>query len=238
MEQSDWQRSSVPTLRELGLHTTEWSGTAMWSSERDCVKKHLTSERAAAAGVDVDRYFDADGVKRGYKVSGNLSKVVRRRERSAEDPERAQRDKEAEARRKRVRRIEDEKEDRDALRALARSRSDGAKLELEDTPAGLREIATDGTPRSAKTAGTKLRALTQKCYELLMHPTLCGIAHEELREVRVETDFWDKSDPTRQHWGKRVRPLKRFGVGSRVGEANQPKRKAVSWVTESGGPDR
>ena len=86
----------------------------VWTGANGCVRRHLTAERAAAAGVDVERYFDADGNKVGgfhWRVSNRISKVVRRSELAA-DPEEAQRMKEAEARRKRVRRIEEGKEDR------------------------------------------------------------------------------------------------------------------------------
>ena len=106
---------------------------------------------------------------------GALSKKVRRRERSQEDAERAEREKEADARRKRVRHVKFEKEDRDALCKLARSRDDGTRLPLETTPAGLRETAMDGTPRSAKAAGMQLRKLTQTFYEQIMDPRFYGV---------------------------------------------------------------
>ena len=188
-----------------------------WTGANGCVKRHLTAERAAAAGIQVERYFDADGdkVQGRYcgQVSNRISKVVRRVERAA-DPEEAQRMKDAEARRKRVRRIEEGKEDRDALRELASSRNDGTMLELEPTPAGLRETATDGTPRSAKAAGAKLRALTQTFYERLLDARVYGVTHNELSALRVETEYWDKSDTRRQHWETGTRPLKRaFGLG-------------------------
>ena len=74
-------------------------------------------------------------------------------QRKSVDPEQARLHKEAEARRKRVRRVNFDKEDRNALRQLAHSLNDGSKLELPPTPAGLREQALDGSPRSAKALG-------------------------------------------------------------------------------------
>ena len=67
-------------------------------------------------------------------------------------------DKVAGARRKRLRRISLEREDRDALREVARNmaRSRGDLPELEATPAGLHEAAMEGTPRSARAAGAKV----------------------------------------------------------------------------------
>ena len=100
--------------------------------------------------------------------------------------------------RKRVRRIEEEKEDRDALRELASSRNDGTILALDQTPAGLREVATDGTPRSAKAAGAKLRELTQSIYRRLQDPRFYGVSCEDLQVVQVGM-------------GTGTRPLKRFG---------------------------
>ena len=67
----------------------------------------------------------------------------------------------------------------------------------------------DGTPRSAKAAGARLRALTQTFYERMQ--TSYGVTYEELLAVRVETELWDTSVPHRQGWEKGTRPLKRFG---------------------------
>jgi hypothetical protein len=126
---------------------------------RPCVKRYLTAERAAAAGVNVERYFGADGDTLEYysvRVSNRLSHAVRRAERAAADDEQqTQRAKAEEARRKRVRRIQEGKEDRDAMRELARSRACDA-LPLEPTPADVRRTALQGTPRSAKEAGAQL----------------------------------------------------------------------------------
>ena len=121
----------------------QWMSSNMAGS---CVKRRHTDERAAAAGFDVDEEY--------------CTKAVRRVERAREDPERARREKEAEARRRGVRRIEEGKEDRDAIRDFASSRACDS-LPLEATPAGLRQTAIEGTPRSAKAAGAKLRELTQ-----------------------------------------------------------------------------
>ena len=123
------------------------------------------SERAAAAGIDVKRYFDADGVK--LAQSNCISKAVRRAELAA-DPEQAKHYKDAEARRKRVHRIEEGKEDRDALRMLNHSRGKEGLQSLPSTPEGLREVATDGTPRSAKIAGATLRELTFSMHSALV----------------------------------------------------------------------
>ena len=92
----------------------------------------------------------------GFSGDSYSAKVVRRAERAQEDLERAllEREAEPEARRKRVRRIEEGNEDREGMRELARSWD---LAPLEATPDGLRETATDGTPRSAKAAGEKLR---------------------------------------------------------------------------------
>jgi hypothetical protein len=237
MQEDDWERTE--TLREIGLHNqTGWQG------RYGSVRRHLTAERAAAAGLDASLYFDANGDKLEYKsicarsvarrsdgkvvqvvhersmngasASHRLSKAVRRAERAREDPEQAKLDRAADAQRKRVRRIEDGKEDQDALRELSRSRDDGTVLALESTPDGLRETATDGTPRSAKAAAAKLRKLTQSLYERLMDPRFYDVTSEELKAVRVRTEFWDASHPTRQGWETGTRPLKRFGGKARV----------------------
>ena len=93
MQESDWQRT--PSLIQAGLHnTTGWSGAY------GCVRWHHTGERAAAAGFEGDEW--------------HLPSAVRKAERRC-DPEVAQREKEVDARRQRVRRIEEEKEDCDAL---------------------------------------------------------------------------------------------------------------------------
>jgi hypothetical protein len=184
MSESDWQH--VPTLREVGLHTTGWSG------EDGCFRKRHTHERAAAAG------FEANGWR---------PKAVRKAERRC-DPEVARRQKEADARRQRVLRIEERKEDRDALRKLARSRDDGTMLELEPTPEGLRMTATDGTPRSARAAGAKLRDLTQTFYQRLMDPRFYNVSHEQLEEVQADMEFYDA---TANEWTTSTRPLKLFG---------------------------
>ena len=111
-----------------------------------------------------------------------------------------------------MRRIEEGKEDRDALRQLASSRNDGTVLELEATPAGVREAAMDGTPRSAKAAGATLRALTQTFYERLLDPRFYNVEHDELERLQVATEFWDATSNRRDpHWEMGVRPLKRFG---------------------------
>jgi len=157
-----------------------------------CVNRLHNDERAAAAGFD--------GVYRGS--------AVRRVERRQEDPERAALEREAEARRKRARRVELEKEDRDALRELASTHNAVHEaLPLEATPAGLRETAVDGTPRSAKAAGAQLRALTQSFYQRLTDPRFYGFEHEDLLSVQVRTESWQP----RQFWESGVRNLKRFG---------------------------
>ena len=130
-----------------------------------------------------------------------------------EDPERAALEREAEARRKRVRRIEEGKEDRDALRELASSRD---ALPLEATPTGLRETAVDGTPRSAKAAGAELRQLTQSFYERLLDPRFYGFEHEDLQNVHVTARVWQRWRPSssnrvNDHYVTGVRALKRFG---------------------------
>ena len=99
---------------------SSWIGKDPWG--RQCVKRSLTVERAAAAGVDVEKYFNKHGVRRG-RTDAALCSAVRRAELAAADETQAQEKKVSEARRKRVRRIEEDKEDRDALRELASSRS-------------------------------------------------------------------------------------------------------------------
>jgi hypothetical protein len=170
---------------------------------QQCTKRSLTVERAAAAGVDVAKYFDASGSKLDWCDSA-LCQAVRRGELAAANAAQAQAKQAAEARRKRVRRIDEGKEDRDALREFARTRDDGTCLELEATPVGLRETAADGTPRSAKAAGADLRKLTQSFLERLV--TLYRVAPEELETVQVRAQ-------TYQHdggWRPTVRPLKRL----------------------------
>ena len=103
-------------------------------------------------------------------------------------------DKVASARRKRLRRISIEKEDRDALRDVARkvARSREDLPELEATPAGLHEAAMDGTPRSARAAGAKLRKLTQSFYERLQDPRFYGVDPDKFFRVEVRCKFWNK----------------------------------------------
>ena len=122
-----------------------------WVNNDGSVRRRLTAKRAVAAGVDAAKYFCADGrqirkldvVVDGVEYcvgnaarSKRISKVVRRAELAA-DPEVAQRAQEKEARRKRVRRIEDGKEDRDAMREFASSSNCDELAELELTPAGM-----------------------------------------------------------------------------------------------------
>ena len=135
---------------------------------------------------------------------------MRRVERRLENPEWATGAKEAEARRKRVRRVEDGKEDRDAMRELACSHDDNTLLELELTPEGLRETATDGTPRSARAAGAKLRQLTDSFYSRLQDPRQFDMPNEKLQALRVQTEFWDTSIARRQGWALGSRPLRIF----------------------------
>ena len=138
-----------------------------------CIRTRLiTTERLVAAGIDGKKNESTYPPARRL-----LSKQVRRQERKLDRKEDATERKldrkedatrkQAEARRKRMRRVVFGNEDRNALRKLARSRDDGTKLELEPTPEGLRETAMDGTPRSAKAAGAKLRKLTNTFYSRL-----------------------------------------------------------------------
>ena len=223
MSQDDWHK--VVTRRELQAEQkverpqkltvaaqlgrahrlpAEWTSSNIYGV---CVKRLHTDERAAAAGFD-DEWSE---------------KAVRRAERAQEDPERAALERDAEARRKRVRRIEDGKQDRDALRELASSRDCDAPLAA--TPAGLRETAMDGTPRSAKVAGAELRALTQSFYERLLDPRFYGFEHEDLKNVKVTTEVWVRAhsrevsrdsksvvfERVTPHWETGVRLLKLFG---------------------------
>ena len=63
---------------------------------------------------------------------------------------------------------------------------------LEATPDGVRETATDGTPRSAKTAGEKLRQLTQSFYQRLLDPRQYDISHEDIQALSVPCTLWDQ----------------------------------------------
>ena len=223
MSQSDWQK--VVTRRELKADekaerprltvasqfnqkhrpAAEWTSSNCYGA---CVKRFHSDERAAAVGF-TDEWS---------------TKAVRRAERSREDPERAAIERALDARRKRVRRIEEGKEDRDALRELASSRDFDVALPLEATPVGLRETAVDSTPRSAKAAGAKLRRLTQSFYERLLDPRFYNFDHEDLQRVQVTTEFWQPAhsvevsrDPkcvvfTRKgpQWETGVRPLQRY----------------------------
>ena len=207
MSQDDWQ--TVVTRRELvaelkaerkaqchQVTLPKAERKSSWQSSNhagDCVKRLHTDVRAAAAGFQDDW----------------SAKAVRRAELKQEDPERAQMDKAAEARRKRVRRIEDGKEDRDAMRTLSCSLNE--EMPLESTPAGLREAATDGTPRSARAAGMKLRQLTQTFHQRLLDPRLYGATNEQLETLRVPTVFWTaEAECARQRWVQGSRPLKVF----------------------------
>jgi hypothetical protein len=203
-------------LSQLSKPTLTWMPPEGSSTGLVCIRtRHLTADRVVAAGVDSQQLaLTADN----WQARGALSKQVRRRERSKEDAVRAQREKAVEARRKRVRRVNFEKEDRDALRKVARSHDDGTRLPLEATPGGLRETAIDGTPHSAKAAGAKLRKLTQTFYERLMDPRFYGVTENELADVMVETEFWDSRTQDRDssaaghgEWDWGLRRLKRYG---------------------------
>ena len=167
-------------------------------------RRWVTAERAAAVGVNVEKYFDADGNPR-RETSTYLSryKVVTRAERAQEDPEAAERAKAAESRRKRVRRVEEGKEDRDALRELARCRDYDALL--GPTPNGLRETAMDGTPRRAKQSSEQLRGLTTSFYARL---SAIGCTVDVLKEVAVKTTYWEPKGL--RGWTRGTRPLKRY----------------------------
>ena len=202
MAQSDWQ--VVVTRRELEAEqiaerrqakqdTPKTSPKLEWMSSNrygSCVKRRHSDDRAAAAGFHGDWSW----------------KAVRWAERKKEEPELLL----DEARRKRVMRIEEGNEDRDAMRELARSHNDGTQLELESTPDGLRETAMDGTPRSAKAAGAELRKLTQSFYQRLMDPRFYALSLADMEAVNVPSDFWDKSVPFHQGWAHGTRPLKVF----------------------------
>ena len=183
-----------------------WMQPSDWQRLEPSNAYRLTADRVAAAGLSSDLVY-GDMRVRDQKA---LSKKVLRRELSTED---AQRQREAEARRKRVRRIQLDKEDRDALRELARSRSDGTQLELQPTPAGQRETALDGTPRSAKAAGTKLRKLTSTFYERLADPRFYGVTEEEFIELPVKANIWEDDLSIGSGWSTQIRHLMRFGGG-------------------------
>ena len=65
-----------------------------WTGKKGCVRRFLTAERAAAAGLDWTDYFDEDGSP--FIESNTISKAVRRAERAA-DTEEARCIKESEA---------------------------------------------------------------------------------------------------------------------------------------------
>ena len=190
MTQEDWQ--VVLTRRQAIAELSDDQAIAEPTPIAEPKPWRLfTDERAAAAGLEGDW----------------TAKAVREAELRQEDPDYAQRAKESDARRKRKRRIDEGKEDRDAMRELACSRDvDGTRLELEATPAGLRETAIDGTPRSAKAAGAKLRQLTQQFYSRLVDPRFYDVTHEELESLSVEAILWDNRDG--HVYGSR--PLMRF----------------------------
>ena len=202
-----------------------------WMKESDWLKSasacRHTVERAAACGVE------AVWLETG-EISRSSAAAVRRAERPGKDTEQGQLDRAAEARRKRVRRVDIEKEDRDALRELARERDDGWRLELEATPAGLRETAKDGTPRSAKAAGASLRKLTRTFYERLMDPRFYGVTEEDLREVSVKTQMWDTGTVCRE-WARGARRLQRYGGHMGQG-ANNGGGMGALFADEDGDP--
>ena len=182
-----------------------------------CIRtRMLTTERLEAVGIDGQKLaLTAGNLGDGGSARDALSRQVRRRERKMRNPEDAAQKKQAEARRKRIRRVELDHEDRDRLRKLARSR-DEFKLELEPTPEGLRETAKDSTPRSAKAAGLKLRKLTNTFYERLLHPGYGGVTHEELEDVVVKSKAWDMpalraNGVVEGSWITRTRRLQRCG---------------------------
>ena len=202
-------------LSHLSKPTLTWVPPEGSSTGLVCIRtRHLTLDRVVAAGVDEQQLALTTGAD-NWVARAALLKKVRRRERSHEDAERAEREKAAEARRKRVRRINFDKEDRDALRKLARSHDDGTRLPLEGTPNGLRETAMDGSPRSAKEAGRKLRKLTQTFYERLRDPRFYGLTEDELVDVMVKTDTWvttwSRPEAPNGEWSKCWRSLKRYG---------------------------
>ena len=95
-----------------------------------CIRtRMLTTERLVAAGIDEQKLAMTAGDD-NWEARRALSKQVRRRERNQNDPAQKQ----AEARRKRVRRVYFDKEYCDRLRKLASSRDDGIKPALELTP--------------------------------------------------------------------------------------------------------
>lgn len=196
----------VPPLSEAAqvVPKLTWMQPSDWQ-RLEPSDRRLTADRVAAAGISSDLVGSS-----GVCDQKALSKKVLRRELSKED---AQRQREADARRKRVRRIQVEKEDRDALRELASSRSDGTQLKLEPTPAGQRETAIDGTPRSAKAAGAKLRMLTRTFYERLADPRFYGVTEEEFRTLPVKAKIWDDDSLEPGCWATKVRRLMRFGGG-------------------------
>ena len=157
-------------------------------------------------------------------VQAGISKQrVRKPKRSASVDAKA-----AEARRKRVRRIDLGKEDRDALRELARSRGE---LELEPTPAALRDSAMDGTPRSAKAAGAKLRELTQTFKKRLMLEG--GVSPDDLYKVSVRTSWWMPDT-----WSGNFRGSWQRGVCHLLGHGDSDQRNGGTdgtvWCDEDG----
>ena len=248
MAQSDWQAYDAWPSAELRV---EHSRRKQAKVENDRKWREANAEHIQAKAEERQR----DAARSAWKYSAERKAAagaehvtswssVARLERRKGDAAKAEAEMEVDARRKRVRRINDEKEDRDALRELASSRNDCAHLELEQTPyaasdrtlhlrspaggnstglrgptfgptlcrAGLRETATDGTPRRAKAAGAQLRELTASFYSKLTN----AMPPEELGTVQVPDSYY------RSRRGK-TRPLTAWDAISKTLTAEKAK---------------
>ena len=149
MAQSDWQAYDAWPSAELRV---EHSRRKQAKVENDRKWREANAEHIQAKAEERQR----DAARSAWKYSAERKAAagaehvtswssVARLERRKGDAAKAEAEMEVDARRKRVRRINDEKEDRDALRELASSRNDCAHLELEQTP----YAASDRTPHLA-----------------------------------------------------------------------------------------
>jgi len=189
MAQSDWNKYDAWPSEE---HRAERSRRKQTTMERNRQWRQANAEHLQALAEQRQRdaahsawlYSDERVAAAGAEHVTSWTSVARI-ERRKNDPAKAKKELAVDARRKRVRRIALDREDRDALRDFARSRDCGELC--EPTPAGMREAAEDGTPRRAKEAGAKLRRLTDSFYSRLVSIAKC--TPEEFAAVKVPSVF-------------------------------------------------
>ena len=134
MAQSDWQAYDAwPSAEQRAEQSRRKQVKAEQDRQWREANVELVQARAAQQVSDAARTAWLHSDERAAAASAQHVKCwssVRRLERRQDNAVQAEKELHADARRKRVRRIEQEKEDRDALRELASSRNDGPIPEL------------------------------------------------------------------------------------------------------------